>query len=142
DNQQCPCPPARSSGLTRSCLRSVRAAWVRFIAPGTRVWTAPLRSKFSPNISQANRSYVSVSSRRREPSRRSVMRIFARSTMWPSRRHRIPGHEYLDGETLVSRLKKGPLPLDQVLRHACGITDALDTAHKPGPPVMGKAREA
>ena len=70
------------------------------------------------------------------------MRIFARSTMWPSRRHRIPGHEYLDGETLVSRLKKGPLPLDQVLRHACEITDALDTAHKPGPRVMGNAREA
>ena len=62
--------------------------------------------------------------------------------MWPSRRHRIPGHEYLDGETLVSRLKKGPLPLDQVLRHACEITDALDTAHKPGPRVMGNAREA
>jgi serine/threonine protein kinase len=38
--------------------------------------------------------------------------------------------EYLEGETLASRLKKGPLPTDQVLRYAIQITDALDTAHK------------
>jgi serine/threonine protein kinase/Tol biopolymer transport system component len=38
--------------------------------------------------------------------------------------------EYLEGETLASRLKKGPLALDQALRYAIQITDALDTAHK------------
>jgi serine/threonine protein kinase len=38
--------------------------------------------------------------------------------------------EYLEGETLASRLKKGPLPPDQVLQCAIQITDALDTAHK------------
>jgi len=38
--------------------------------------------------------------------------------------------EYLEGETLASRLKKGPLPPDQALRYAIQITDALDTAHK------------
>src|SRR5579872_4526788 len=38
--------------------------------------------------------------------------------------------EYLEGETLASRVKKGPLPLDQALRYAIQITDALDTAHK------------
>src|SRR5713226_4315078 len=38
--------------------------------------------------------------------------------------------EYLEGETLASRLKKGPLPADQVLQYAVQITDALDTAHK------------
>jgi len=40
--------------------------------------------------------------------------------------------EYLDGETLADRLKRGPLPLDQVLTYAIEITDALDKAHRKG----------
>jgi eukaryotic-like serine/threonine-protein kinase len=40
--------------------------------------------------------------------------------------------EYLEGETLAERLKKGPLPLDQVLRYAIEISDALDKAHRKG----------
>ena len=42
--------------------------------------------------------------------------------------------EFLDGETLAARLAraKGPLPLDQVLRIASEIADALDKAHRAG----------
>src|SRR5438874_10204041 len=40
--------------------------------------------------------------------------------------------EYLEGETLAVRLTKGPLPLDQVLRSAIEIADALDKAHRKG----------
>src|SRR6266852_2896659 len=40
--------------------------------------------------------------------------------------------EFLQGETLAHRLKKGPLPPDQVLQYAVQITDALDTAHRHG----------
>jgi serine/threonine protein kinase len=40
--------------------------------------------------------------------------------------------EYLEGETLAERLKKGPLPLDQVLQYAIEISDALDKAHHKG----------
>ena len=40
--------------------------------------------------------------------------------------------EYLEGETLAERLKKGPLPLDQVLQYAIEIADALDKAHRRG----------
>jgi eukaryotic-like serine/threonine-protein kinase len=40
--------------------------------------------------------------------------------------------EYLEGETLATRLLKGPLPLDQVLRHAAEISDALARAHRKG----------
>jgi len=40
--------------------------------------------------------------------------------------------EYLEGETLASRLATGPLPTDQVLRHAIEICDALDRAHRLG----------
>jgi len=40
--------------------------------------------------------------------------------------------EYLEGETLAERLKKGPLPLEQVLRYAVEVSDALDKAHRAG----------
>lgn len=40
--------------------------------------------------------------------------------------------ELLDGETLAERLKKGPLPLNDLLRIACEITDALGKAHRLG----------
>ena len=40
--------------------------------------------------------------------------------------------EYLEGETLASRLRQGPLPVDQVLRYATEIGDALDKAHCQG----------
>jgi Tol biopolymer transport system component len=38
--------------------------------------------------------------------------------------------EYLEGETLAHRLAKGPLPLEQALRTASEIADALDKAHR------------
>ena len=40
--------------------------------------------------------------------------------------------EYLDGETLADKIAKGPLPLDQALRYAIEIADALDKAHRAG----------
>jgi serine/threonine protein kinase len=40
--------------------------------------------------------------------------------------------EYVEGETLAARLVKGPLPLDQVLKYAIEIADALDKAHRKG----------
>jgi len=40
--------------------------------------------------------------------------------------------EYLEGETLASRLAKGPLPLEQTLRYGIEIADALDAAHHRG----------
>src|SRR5713101_4838545 len=40
--------------------------------------------------------------------------------------------EYLDGETLVERIKKGPIRLDQVLRYAIQVCSALDEAHRNG----------
>src|ERR1700676_4906671 len=40
--------------------------------------------------------------------------------------------EYLEGETLAQRLESGPLPLEEVLRYATEIADALDKAHSKG----------
>jgi Tol biopolymer transport system component len=40
--------------------------------------------------------------------------------------------EYLEGQTLAQRLEKGALPLDEALRIAIEIADALDKAHRQG----------
>ncbi len=40
--------------------------------------------------------------------------------------------EYLEGETLADRLRKGALPVEQVLRVAVEIAEALDAAHRRG----------
>src|SRR5438093_4902176 len=40
--------------------------------------------------------------------------------------------EHIEGETLASRLMKGPLPTEQALRIAVPIADALDKAHRQG----------
>jgi eukaryotic-like serine/threonine-protein kinase len=40
--------------------------------------------------------------------------------------------ELLEGESLAERIAHGPLPLDQVLRYAVEIADALDRAHRSG----------
>jgi eukaryotic-like serine/threonine-protein kinase len=40
--------------------------------------------------------------------------------------------EYLDGGTLADRIARGPLPLNQTLKYAIEIADALDKAHRLG----------
>ncbi len=40
--------------------------------------------------------------------------------------------ELLDGESLLDRLAKGPIPVDEVLRLGIQITDALERAHASG----------
>ncbi|MBL8290636.1 MAG: serine/threonine-protein kinase, partial [Bryobacterales bacterium] len=40
--------------------------------------------------------------------------------------------ELIEGETLAARIEKGALPLDQALKYAVQIADALDRAHRAG----------
>ncbi|MDQ6708663.1 MAG: protein kinase, partial [Acidobacteriota bacterium] len=40
--------------------------------------------------------------------------------------------EHLEGESLEERLRKGPLPMDQVVQYATEIAEALDVAHRHG----------
>ncbi len=40
--------------------------------------------------------------------------------------------ELIDGETLAARLRKGPLPMQDVLRYGAQIADALTEAHRAG----------
>jgi eukaryotic-like serine/threonine-protein kinase len=40
--------------------------------------------------------------------------------------------EFMEGETLADRVAKGPIPLEQALKYASQIADALDRAHRAG----------
>jgi Tol biopolymer transport system component len=40
--------------------------------------------------------------------------------------------EFLDGETVAERIKRGPVSLDEALDIAIAVTDALDKAHRQG----------
>ena len=40
--------------------------------------------------------------------------------------------EYLEGETLADHLRKGPLPLERVLKHGVEICKGLERAHRSG----------
>ncbi len=40
--------------------------------------------------------------------------------------------EYLEGETLADRLRRGPLPLEQVLKYGVEICEGLERAHRTG----------
>src|SRR5271157_2544528 len=40
--------------------------------------------------------------------------------------------EYLEGETLAARIKKRPLPLDEAIKIAIAVADALGAAHQKG----------
>ncbi len=40
--------------------------------------------------------------------------------------------ELIEGETLAARIEKGPIPLEQALKQATQIADALDRAHRAG----------
>lgn len=40
--------------------------------------------------------------------------------------------EYLEGETLAARIKKGPIPIEQLFRSGIEVAQALDTAHRHG----------
>jgi eukaryotic-like serine/threonine-protein kinase len=40
--------------------------------------------------------------------------------------------ECVEGESLAARLQKGPMPLEQVIKYAAQIAEALDNAHRAG----------
>ena len=97
---------------------SVQAAWAKCTRPAIPRWIASSRSKF-PQSSSA-----SDSSEKPKPSRAlNHPNICTLHDVGPN----YLVMEYIEGTPL-----KGPLPVDQALKYAAQICDALDAAHKKG----------
>ena len=128
-------PRAVSSARSRSWTGSAPAEWARSIAPATRGSIARSPSRCSRATSQATRAAVSGSSARRGRSRSWHIRTSARSTMSalaPVEGGEVPFlvMELLEGESLATRLARGPLPVDAGARGcATEIAEALAAAH-------------
>ena len=75
------------------------------------------------------------------PSRRSRLEIEARAVAALNHPHICTLHdvgpnylvmEYIEGESLAARIRKGPIPIDQALRIAIESASALEAAHRHG----------
>ena len=129
----CQLKPAAIWDHTKSSRPSAPAAWARFTARATSVSTAPIAVKvLAPNLS-GNPEY-------RQRFEREARTVAALSHPHICPVYDIGAHdgvdylvmEYLEGETLAARIAKGPLPIDEALRYAIQIADALDQAHRHG----------
>ena len=93
-------------------------AWATSTRPATRGWTASSRSRFP-------RSEFS------ERFEREARAVAALNHPNICTLHDV-GPNYLVMEYIEGTPLKGPLPLDQALKYAVQICDALDAAHKKG----------
>ena len=120
--------PVRSTRSPR-CRRDGRGVQGREI----RASIAPSRSRCSPRSSRLTRSSASGSSAKPKPYPNSVIRTSARSTTSAGRTGSITwSWSIWRDRRWPSALTKGALPLDQALRYAIQIADALDKAHRQG----------
>ena len=89
--------------------------------------------KILPELFAAIRSASRASSARRRRWRRSITRTSRRFTAPKiSRNIHALVMEFVDGEDLAERLKRGALPLDDALQFARQVAEALEAAHDRG----------
>jgi len=86
----------------------------------------------SPNTATDPRSRVRFAHEARAIARLSHSRICALHEMGHQDGVDFLVMEYLEGETLAARLRRGPMPLTQALRTAVEIAEALAAAHAQG----------
>ena len=101
--------------------------------PKTRVWIAKWRSSCSTRAeSDRGVSRDRFESEAKAVSRLNHPHICALYDVGEQDGHDYLVMELLEGETIARRIARGPLPPDQVLRHAIEIAEALDHAHRHG----------
>ena len=126
-------PPALASAPTKSSARSGPAGWAKCIAARDTRLDRTVAIKILPTIIAS------------DPAHRARFEREAKAIAALSHPHICPlfdvGHqngtdflvmEFLEGETLAARLRRGRLSIDQAIRCAIEMADALDKAHRQG----------
>jgi eukaryotic-like serine/threonine-protein kinase len=115
----------------KSSHRWAPAAWVRCTEPWTRVLTVRSPSRFC----RAHLSSELKQRLEREAKTISSLQHVNICTLYDIGTQGDTDFlvmEYLEGQTLADRLQKGPLPIDQLLKIATEIAQALEKAHQRG----------
>jgi serine/threonine protein kinase len=125
--------PAQSWVPTKSSGVSEPGAWAKYIKARDTRLNRVVAIKILP-------SHLADSAESRDRFEREARMIASLNHPHICTLHDVGHHgemdylvmEFLEGETLASRLSKGPLPLEQTLQYAIQIADALDKAHRRG----------
>ena len=129
--------PALGSATTRLSPSVARAGWARSTIarraprPHGRDQGAPAARGVGPGVPPPVRAGSAIRRRALTPSHlRSLRRRRGPDPAGGGGSVQFLVMEYLEGETLEETLRRKPLPLEQVLRIAGQIADALDKAHR------------
>ena len=124
---------ALNSGTTRYSSPSVGAGWARSTAPAMRSWSATWPSKFSRKRLRANRELLARLEREAKVlaslNHPNIAAIYGLETFGATRALVL---ELVEGPTLADRIVEGPIPIEEALRIAFQIAEALQAAHARG----------
>ena len=123
----------QNSGRMRSNLRWVQAAWARSIARVIRASTALWPSRSYPTNLSLNPEFKQRFDREaRTISSLSHPHICQLFDVGSQDGTDFLVMEFLDGETLADRLRRGALPFPELLKIGIEVATALEVAHRAG----------
>src|SRR5689334_2731849 len=124
---------ASVSVLTKCSHRWARAAWEKCIKLAIRAWSGSSRSRSCrmqpgalPEVRQRFEREARAVSALNHPHICSLFDIGSQDGV------DYLVMEYLEGETLAERVKRGPLPVDQALQYGIDIAEGMEAAHRQG----------
>ena len=125
--------PGLSSVLTSWCRRSAAAGWARSIARATRSSIATWRSRFCRRCSASDPDRV-VRFQREARTLAALNHPNIAAIYGLEERDGATALvlELVEGPTLADRIAQGAVPLDEALRIATQVADALEAAHERG----------